>query len=573
MKKYLIAFSIFAFALGIAFAQEAEAAEPAQKAAAAEPAQKAAAAEPAKEPEVYALTSGAKASIEGSTKLEWGIDLGAGKVTKDSIAHGFKNSGSWKVSFPLFEKKSFTSKADTPVYAEVIIKDVELGIQSKNKSKKEKDFAFTGKVDEIVGTLYFYDAYLKIYKKPGFKVNYAQIWDPLKADDWDKSGYKFEPGFDIAGGTTLGYKKDNIGNSGLDLDAGVKFGSNGNWETEGKSDYEGSPQYALITGPATLAKGSTYVELEPVYGKEAEEKASYIMLDNQRFKITSNFKKVSPDKDLEVKEGKYYAKVDGLTKKDTPATKNRYGMGFYTSVAYKPGDLKYIGFNFDINTTFCSHKDWENNTEKGNYFNVSFGTKITSEPVKDLSLVLAFDGEPFVNGEKKFAWDMLFDTTYKWVGAGVYVGNENTFYKSNKDEVDMSIYAKFETKGDKKKANFLVENLNAGAAIYVHHLLSKPVSPKTVPIGLKVYADYKYDINDSMWLKPYASFYGETNHAEPKFGVYYNVGLTFSPLERLELTADWEQGKVVKNKHEGFIEKSAGKEHNGRFKLGCKVSF
>ncbi|WP_215905334.1 hypothetical protein, partial [Treponema phagedenis] len=47
----------------------------------------------------------------------------------------------------------------------------------------------------------------------------------------------------------------------------------------------------------------------------------------------------------------------------------------------------------------------------------------------------------------------------KWVGAGVYVGNENTFYKSNKDEVDMSIYAKFETKGDKKKANFLVENL------------------------------------------------------------------------------------------------------------------
>ncbi|QLC60181.1 hypothetical protein HW453_16540, partial [Treponema phagedenis] len=129
----------------------------------------------------------AKASIEGSTKLEWGIDLGAGKVTKDSIAHGFKNSGSWKVSFPLFEKKSFTSKADTPVYAEVIIKDVELGIQSKNKSKKEKDFAFTGKVDEIVGTLYFYDAYLKIYKKPGFKVNYAQIWDPLKADDWDKT--------------------------------------------------------------------------------------------------------------------------------------------------------------------------------------------------------------------------------------------------------------------------------------------------------------------------------------------------------------------------------------------------
>ncbi|NVP25699.1 major outer sheath C-terminal domain-containing protein [Treponema phagedenis] len=90
---------------------------------------------------------------------------------------------------------------------------------------------------------------------------------------------------------------------------------------------------------------------------------------------------------------------------------------------------------------------------------------------------------------------------------------------------------------------------------------------------MKVYADYKYDINDSMWLKPYASFYGETNHAEPKFGVYYNVGLTFSPLERLELTADWEQGKVVKNKHEGFIEKSAGKEHNGRFKLGCKVSF
>ena len=58
-----------------------------------------------------------------------------------------------------------------------------------------------------------------------------------------------------------------------------------------------------------------------------------------------------------------------------------------------------------------------------------------------------------------------------------------------------------------------------------------------------------------MWLKPYTSVWVETNHYEGLdllkdkryAGVAYELGLTFSPIEKVEIDAKWAHGKLGGN--------------------------
>ena len=556
-----------------------------------------------------------KIDIEADAKVSWGIDLGSGKgkTAEDrGVKHGFKNESSWKVKFPLIKKGDKTSaKSDMPVYGEVTLKDIELNIQSKHD---KKDFAFDGKVDKLEAKLVFYGAYLQVYNKPDFQTNYANLWDPLKkSDNYDdvKAAVtrKFEPGFD-GFGTKIGYANKNF----MDLDVALKFGSNGNW-TAKDTDPTTTRRILDYDGKTKLGAG---VWAEPLS-----------TLDDNGLPL-KGFKTVYSSGDTPP-AGSYLVtmrkdKVEGLHSK--------YGIGF--DFAMKPLD-KMLGIKFMLNTTFGAARTHANKDGKnirgynwGVYTHqvadqvaLSFGTEVTSEPMDGLKLKLGFDGgSKFYTGNMKgservkaFAWDMLFDTTYKWISGGVYVASAGTPYAGHdkqtndfakKRTANMAVYLKFETKGKKKddgslEDSYIMEGLEAGAYVGMYNLLSKKnkdpardgkkgldirdyESKETLDMLLKLWASYKLNLNDAMWIKPFATFWGETNHItvgsgvdpvkKPYFGIAYDLGVIYSPVEKVEVEAKWAHGKVGKNQYWTLIEKPANyRMHNGTFTLSVKVKY
>ena len=534
-----------------------------------------------------------KIDIEADATVTWGVDLGSGNgkpAEEHGVQHGFKNEASWKVKFPLIKKGNKTSaKNEVPVYAEVTLKDIELNIQSKHD---KKDFAFDGKVDKLEAKLVFYGAYLQVHNKPDFKTNYANLWDPIAADDFkaDKHSYQFKPGFE-GFGTKIGYANKNF----MDLDVGLKFGSNGNWEAEekaGEIDYSKPGEWRVVKKgkSAVVPKDKIWVDAATgVQYFEGSFISEYMLADRGFIEYSIKGKK------------------DGYHSK--------YGIGF--DFAMKPLD-KMLGIKFMLNTTFGAARTHTNkNGKKVDGYNwgvsddhiddkiaLGFGTEVTSEPMGGLKFKLGFDGgSKFYTGNIKedkpveaFAWDMLFDTTYKWISSGVYVASAGTpyagyNYTDKKATANMAVYLKFETKGKKKddgslEDSYIMEGLDAGAYVTMQKLLTKKPkdSKETIDMLLKLWASYKLNLNDAMWIKPFATFWGETNHTgdstgkadkvEPYFGIAYDLGVTYSPAEKVEVEAKWAHGKVGNNKYVGIIDNPVNKQaHNGTFTLSVKVKY
>ena len=576
MKKYLFVSLTILFAAAFVWAEEATIQEP-------------------------------KIDIEADATVSWGVDFGSGTgKLEDRAMHGFNNAASWKVKFPLIKKGDKTSaKSDVPVYAEVTLKDIELNIQSKH-DKNDKKFALDGKVDKLKAKLVFYGAYLQVFNKPGFTTNYANLWEPLKKSDnyddvEDIVTSKFEPGFK-GYGTKIGYANKNF----MDLDVGLKFGSNGNWDSKPEDD---SIDY-------TSGDGFIYNETE---GTEVPKGDVWVNVATN----TAYFGKGKLPKD-----GPY---LKYKAKKGRGAWHSKYGFGLDFSM--KPLD-KMLGIKFNINSTFVHAKNHDttkgynnlsmtNQVENSVAFNI--GAEVTSEPIDALKLKLGFDGGSLFhtgnyvleNGtpknSKAFLWDMLFDTQYKWVGGGLYVASAGTAYQglaSKETDTsklyipDMATYVKFETKGDKKEASYLLEGLDAGIHLGFYDLLTfanKHADVKwQVPMLMKLDGSYKVTMKDSMWIKPFATLWVETNHWEnktttvitnPYVGVAYNIGVTYSPAEKVEVTAEWSHGTLNKNKfggnkiwkgllpedkREGFtlIKAPANyNAHNGKLVISVKVKY
>ena len=99
-----------------------------------------------------------------------------------------------------------------------------------------------------------------------------------------------------------------------------------------------------------------------------------------------------------------------------------------------------------------------------------------------------------------------------------------------------------------------------------------------------------------MWIKPYAEFYAETNHykqhadtyaSDPDkvidklyLGMAYKLGVEFQPIEKVLVTAAWNQGKVDADTYEGgfanqYMIKTPlnHKMHNGTFVLSLKLTY
>lgn len=542
--------------------------------------------------------------IDGNATVSWGIDLGKGTGNADDRyqTHGFKNEMSWKVKFPILKKETKTSgrKEDAKVYGELTLKDIQLAVESKHDAK---DFKPTGKVDSLEAKFVFFGAYLQVYNAPSFKTNYADLWKPVLNDDfndhWAKGGKKFNPGFD-AFGTKIGYKNANL----MDLDIGLKVGSNNHWaptekEPDGKETTGGITKIVIANSKSKIPENEVWIENgtgnKLVKGETPTVGRQYFVFER--------------------------AQKDGLA-----ATHSKYGLGFDFSM--KPLKEK-LEFAVTFNTLFDSANDYKKGidtyTYRGNQVHMNTGAELKSEPMKDLKLKFGFDGgwayasygyDPAISKPEKrhyvngslFAWDMLFETSYKWVSGALYAASEGTPFegynsKTNLWTADLGARVEFKTEGKKDKANYLLEGLDAGVYLGMYRFIAtankKEDSKFTLPLIMKVWASYEIKIGDSMSIKPFATFWGETNHVwhtehrnsnsedktwkgwivEPYFGIAYNVGVTYMPVEKVEITARWDHGKMGKNKYPGratgyLIDATANhNNHNGTFVLSCKVKY
>ena len=479
-----------------------------------------------------ATTAESAIDIEADATLSWGVDFGS---SSDSTPrHGFNNEASWTVKFPIYKKADRTStKSNVPVYGEVSLTEVKLNIVSENGDKK--NFIVDGKVKGLKAKLVFYGAYLTVHDKPDFSANYAQIWEPLeKDDDYDEKPFTFKGKFD-GYGTKLGYANKDL----MDLDVGLKFGSNGNWETEPDKpeiDYTVAPSDVHNLAPVPPAPPAK-VPADKIWVSKVDGKKYY--------------------EDEKPAPGEYW---EYGVKPVDPAKHGVYGIGFDFSM--KPLD-KMLAVALTVNSVL--HKNYDKNP------NVNFGAKVTSEPIDGLAFKAAFDGMYVF--DKDFDWDTIFTAQYKWVGAGVYVGSAGTFIgKGSPDNmVDLAVFAQFETKGEKEDATNLVEGLDAGVYVGMYRLI-RGANDNKFPLFTKVWGAYKININDSMWIKPFADLWLETVGKDVKLA--YDLGVTFSPVEKVEVQAKWNQGTTDKNKYETVIDKSAlNGDHYGTFVLSLTVKY
>lgn len=510
MKKYLLVSLTILFAAAFLWAEEATPATPA-------------------------------IDVEADATVSWGIDLGKDPAHPQ---HGFNNEASWKVKFPIYKKADRTStKSNVPVYGEVKLEEVKLDILSKNKD--EGKFNIDGKVKGLEAKFVVYGAYLSVHNKPEFSANYAQIWEPREKDDkYEEDDFKFNAGFE-GYGTKIGYANENL----LGLDVGLKFGSDGHWESEGKTEinYEApknSHAIETITTKQAVPKGEVWIDV----------------VTNTAY-FGDGKKEVAPGNYV-----KYFVK-------ETDAQYGNYGIGFDLSIA--PLD-KMLELALTVNSTLSA--DYHKLSPKQNKSNINFGVQAKSAPVEGLELKAGFDGM-YVFAKKEFDWDAIFTAQYKWVGAGVYAGSEGTLiggYDADKTPprgiVDLAVFAKFETKADKKDATNLVEGLDTGVYVGMYQMRAQFTNGK-VPLFAKVWGEYKININDSMSISPFANLWLETPHKQ-KVGFAYDVGVKFSPVEKVEVQAKWNQGSIKKNKYAEIIDKSViGLEHYGAFVLSLKVSY
>ena len=500
--------------------------------------------------------------VEADSTLSWGVDLGTGD--KIDPMHGFKNEASFGVKFPLIKKGDKTSaKSDTPVYGQISLKNIELKLLSE---KNDKAFHLAGQVKDIEAKLVFYGAYLMVYDAPDFRTNYAQIWKPLVNDKKYQAGdYRIRPG--VTGmGTKLGYANKDF----MDLDVGLKLGSNGPWDTDNDDP---TWQWKYFDGKTKVGKG------ERIYG-------------------------LAHDDNYYPPEGNYLVAVPGTTGREKWHSKYAIGVDF----SIKPLD-KILELALTVNSTFS--EAYKKDHDGG----VNFGVEVKSEPIDGLKLKAGFDGGMKFASGSKFEWDTIVTAEYKWISGGVYLyspdmtnnvrGIDPYFLsgfsaKDGKDITDVAFFLQFATTADKKDAANLVEGLDAGVHLAIYQMgsfLNKGDYFKMqFPLLLKVWGSYQFNLNDSSWLKPFASVWGETNHGvlkaeqvfplpapknlvnhDPSFALAYSVGLTYSPVEKVEVTAEWNHGILHKNKYRSAIKTPAGfgknGYHNGEFVLSLTLTY
>lgn len=426
-------------------------------------------------PMIFAETYGNEAAVavEGSATLLWGYDL-------NEEAHGFNNKADWKITIPLISKQTFGTKSEGDNYAEINIKDVEYGIQGKKKNTDADWKKFNDGGDRKIGgmnaKLVFGEVYVTVFDKPSFETNYAQIFEPIKTDDYEDEQYKYAAGFE-GFGTKIGYDTD-------DFDFGIKVAS----EDPMDRGVETTNKYA--------------------FGADATIRA----IDNVTVKASVNY------------------------------------------------------------------ANWKNAAGKDGVF--GFGAEAEVTAIEDLTITLGFDSDNNAiddKGKEAFGWDASLAAEYKFVSAGLYVASPGTPFEGHNKEgeaiMDMGAFVKV-TDGD------MVDNLSAWAALATYHLLTEK-EKFPLPMAFGAGADYKIEMNDVNYLKPFAAIYGNNyfnpvDHKEAaKFATAYELGAEYGLFTNTTVTAKFESGKTVDDKH--LFDQAPvnvdSKDDKGYFSLAVKVKY
>ena len=568
--------------------------------------------------------SGLKPSVTAEASVTWGIDLGIGNLTEkpgEKTRHGFENKIKMNISLPLYQG-TLSRDTEGDVYTKFKI-GVNLGhkydstltnsYSSFSKTSSDANFGYkpaNNALHDIAASLHFFGAYLTVFNRPNFKTDYAKLWSPIK-------GYPRQDPFTTATdikafGTKLGYKNENIADSGIDLDAGIKFGSNGSWK-----DY--TREELVDIKPGEKVAGRKLYEIE---------KVKYVAGIGYVFTKNSKPKKFAGDTASPTEAGQYIEELS-----DIEPSKEYYAVGFDLKLKYD----KWVYSDMQVNTAFGNINNFyksglllggsggKPSSLKGNGTYIGGGFKLGTKAVDGLDVSIAMDAAGVVANiddetKKHLGLDLAFDAKYKWVSAGIYYGNDHSQYGTIKYKADdsgkgvkedhkmgdMAVKLTFESKnsGD---TNF-VEGLAFGLDLRFNRLLSHFENRKVavikneqdrlgivLPIGIKTWVNYKYNISDSMWLKPYTSVWIETNHSEGLdlmeykryTGIAYELGLIFSPIEKVEIEAKWAHGKLggnyaglhpnkypINTDESKMIKAPVNQwQHNGTFTLGLKIIY
>ncbi len=558
MKKLLSFFAIVALSMLFAYSDEAEGAEQ-------------------------------QPIVKGGATVQWGIDLGAGvnrNVQSNGEAvpkHGFYNSNNISIVLPFTvatELSGGSSDKDSGVYASIDVESFGFALGSGGGVKANPK-GIVADVKGVDARLVFYGGYLTIFDKPDFGINYAQLWAPLSRT---RGGFgdDFAPGFE-GWGTKIGYANEEM----MNIDVGFKLGSNGNWESK----------------PADSSFDKKSGTHDSKYGFGLDMSLSPMEVMNFNFSVNG----IARARD----------------KKSGGGIKSHCDKGYNVGIddEFSGGKHKFF---------LSAGGDLELTPTEG--FSINFGFDGAAN----------HKYEAVVDGVKRdawgFAWDLGLGLSYKWMDVALYGASKGTALHGWDDARDipdtdnLALHLGFSTASGNKKTQ-LVEGLSMHAGLNFYDLLVRKASEmadestirsqliaynaqiadksidyaslqedlsgwgiRQVPIGFNVGASYKYALSDSTWLKPYFEFYGETNHigvhksiyaknpkavpTKPYFGVAYEIGTTFCPVEKVEIDLNWKHGKLSPNKYEGGVGGGYmiaapvnNRMHNGRFVMSLTVKY
>ena len=544
--------------------------------------------------------------VRGSATLSWGIDFGAGSetdYTKDGAdnhavaTHGFYNTNNFQVRLPFFKRQDFaggSASKEADVYADVSFKATPVAT----------GWTESGKAVSVKAILHFYGAYMTVYGKPNFKANKALGWDPINADDGDQGKDWFNPAF-TGWGTKIGYKKADL----MGLDVGLKLGSNGSWHqkaSDGKDEKrrEKDSKYAFgldfamqpvekylgveATINATLGKffNKTPLENPGDYGYNAGNFPANIGGKEGKSGMV-NFGiafKSEPIEEMTVKLG--FDGVTGVTYTDNEGKlQETLGWDAGLSVGYKWVDAGL--YLCGTGTTYQSYNvagNYPTNTKWKDY-----GANMAAH-LGFVSDEEAKKGTGFIDG-------LAFHVT---INAYDLLGKRNkedipeATRKANIGNLNTTLTNYLKANPNKTEEDFQADPVNATVVNAFKFLFKTKYA--SIPLGLNLGVSYKYALTDSMWIKPYAEFYAETNHYKQHadtyaadhdkiidklyLGMAYQLGVKFQPIEKVLVTAAWNQGKVNADTYEGgfanqYMIKTPlnHKMHNGTFVLSLKLIY
>lgn len=561
---------------------------------------------------VFAQEGGLAVKAGGSATLSWGIDFGSG-TKKDSPTdpaypyHGFYNEHDLGIYIPFFDKQEFnggSENKDAAVYADVAF----MAQPNGNRGADAFDWS-------VKARLTFFKVYMTVYNKPYFGTSYALGWNPITHKSWenDRDGW-FNPSFK-GWGTKIGYADKDL----MDIDVGLKLGSNQNWLKEGADgkNYNGKESLYAIGLDFRMMPLGKYLGIDATVNSTFHAPNRYIagitpenVGGKEDKNVVTNFGvKLGSEPIDGLSVGLGFDGVTGLqyeNKDGKPDATFGWDIGF--TVGYKWVDfaLYVCGPATQYHGYDVSDKDPAKHWEDG--ANMAMHLGFVSEESGDTNFVdgLAFhatlnmydllakrNNEDIDADDKKVYMAMLnvgpdASPAVAAAKAAVMTGAGYTAWAGGDPSKTFDDYLKDAAAA----ADPLVGVYNTaykGAQEMIAGFSRSKKLGATIPLGLNLGVSYKRHINDSMWIKPFAEFYGETNHYKNAtdtaissfyFGLAYEIGVTFSPIEKAEITAKWAHGKLNDNSYEGgwngeymISDPANNKCHNGTFTLGLKLIF